>query len=120
MSAVPKHRPERVAQLLKETLADALATEVKDPRVGFVTVTGVHVSTDCAHARVMVSVMGSEEDKARAIDGLKSAAGFLRTYVARNLSLRTAPELQFQLDRGLEYAARIERILAQLRGEKRR
>lgn len=119
MSAAPRHRPERVGQLLKETLTDALATELKDPRVGFVTVTAVHMSPDCTHARVMVSVMGSEDEKTKAMDGLVSATGFLRSYIARNLSLRTAPELHFQLDRGLEHAARINRILAGLRGDKR-
>lgn len=115
MSPAPHHRPERLAALLQQTLAEALANRVKDPRVGFVTVTGVEVSPDGGHATVRVSVMGTEEEKTSAMEGLTSARGFLRTHLARELSLRTTPELHFQLDRGLEHAQRIEQLLAQLR-----
>lgn len=114
-----KHRPERVGALIQESLADALATELKDPRIGFVTVTGVTVSPDCSHASVRVSVMGSDEEKARAMEGLESARGFLRTRLARTLTLRSAPELHFHLDRGVEHAARIDRLLHRLRNEAR-
>jgi ribosome-binding factor A len=119
MRPAGRHRPERVAALVQETLADTIATRVKDPRVGFVTITGVEVSADCTHATVRVSVMGSEEEKARAMDGLASAKGFLRTRLAQTLSLRTTPELHFLLDRSLEHAARVERILAELKDEER-
>lgn len=112
-----RRRPERVATLVHETLADALTSLVKDPRVGFVTVTAVRVSPDCTHANVRVSVMGSEDDKRRAMQGLESAKGFLRTHLAQTLTLRTAPELHFRLDRGLEHAARIDQILEQLKHE---
>jgi ribosome-binding factor A len=104
-----------VATLVQETLADALAGRLKDPRVGFVTITGVEVSPDCTHATVRVSVLGDEEQKTQAMEGLSSAKGFLRTRLARTLSLRTAPELHFLLDRGLEHAARIEQILTELK-----
>lgn len=109
------HRPERVAALVQETLAGALATEVKDPRVGFVTITGVTVTADGAHATVRVSVLGPEDAKARALAGLESARGFLRTHLAQTLPLRTAPDLKFELDRGLEHAQRIDRILADIK-----
>ena len=109
------HRPERLAALVQETVARALATEVKDPRVGFVTVTGVSVTADGAHATVRVSVLGSEEEKATALAGLASARGFLRTHLAHTLPLRTAPELRFELDRGLEHAQQIDRLLADIR-----
>lgn len=115
MTRPGKHRPERLAALIQETLADALVTELKDPRVGFVTITGVRVSSDGTHAAVRVSVMGSEEEKARAMEGLESARGFLRSHLARTLSLRTAPELQLELDRTLEQAQRIDRLLAEIR-----
>jgi len=111
----PHHRPERLAALLQETLAEALATQVKDPRVGFVTLTGVTVSPDGSHAAIRVSVMGTEDQKASALAGLESARGFLRTHVAGALSLRTVPELHFQLDRGLEHAQRINQLLAELK-----
>jgi ribosome-binding factor A len=110
-----KHRPERLAAIIQESIADALAKSVKDPRVGFVTVTGAVVSPDGTHASVRVSVMGSDQDKQRALEGLESARGFLRSLLARSLSLRTAPELQFELDRGLEHAAHINRLLADLK-----
>lgn len=115
MTPSGKRRPARVAALVQETLAAAIQTELKDPRVGFVTVTGVDVSADLAHATVRVSVLGDDEEKARALAGLASAAGFLRTQLAQALALRVAPELHFQLDRGLEHAARIDRILDQLK-----
>ncbi len=117
MSPTNKRRPERVAALVQETLANVLATHIKDPRVGFVTVTAVHVSPDCGHAHVHVSPMGSEEEKARAMEGLASAKGFLRTQLARTLPLRVAPEIHFVLDRGLEHAKHINALLDRLAEE---
>src|SRR6266704_3447017 len=92
-----------------------LTGNVRDPRVGFVTVTGVQVSADLAHARERVSVMGSEDEKAKSLAGLESAARFLRSQLARELSLRVTPELRFELDRGLEHAQRIDRVLRDLK-----
>ena len=109
------HRPERVAEAIRETVAAFLTGNVRDPRIGFVTVTGVEVSADLAHARVRVSVMGSDEEKAKSLEGLASAARFLRTRLARELPLRTAPELRFELDRGQEHAMRIARLLKDLK-----
>jgi ribosome-binding factor A len=109
-----RHRPERLAALLQETLAEALAKQVKDPRVGFVTLTGVTVSPDGSHATIRVSVMGSEAEKTRALAGLDHARGFLRSHLAHELALRVTPELHFLLDRGIEHAQRIDRILRDL------
>jgi ribosome-binding factor A len=109
------HRPERVGELIRETVAEFLTTNVRDPRIGFVTVTGVQVSADLGHATVQVSVMGSEDEKARSLEGLASAARFLRGRVASVLRLRTSPELHFQLDRGLEHAQRIAQVLKDLK-----
>ena len=114
MKRTERHRRERMSELIRHAMAEALATELKDPRVGFATVTRVTVSPDVTHATVYVSVLGSEEEKARAMEGLKHASGFLRTYIARNLHIRTAPELHIELDRGLEYAAHIDDLLHQL------
>jgi ribosome-binding factor A len=110
-------RPEQMAETLRQVITDALAREVRDPRVGFVTVTGVLVSNDLSHARVMVSVPGEDSDKVRALEGLQSAAGFLRSRAARALTTRTVPELHFELDRGLEHAARINELLNSIRQE---
>lgn len=115
MRRAPHHRPERLAALVQETLATAIATTLKDPRIGFVTITGVHVTPDGQHATVRVSVMGTEEEKARALDGLAHARGFLRTYLAGHVDLRVTPELQFELDRGLEHAQRIDALLDEAR-----
>ena len=112
-------RPEQVAETLRQVITDALLREVRDPRVGFVTVTSVQVTGDLSHAKVLVSVPGEEADKARAVEGLRSAAGFLRSRAARVLTTRTVPELHFELDAGLEHAARIEELLQEIRREER-
>ena len=110
-------RPEQVGETIRQVVTDALLREVRDPRVGFVTVTGVLVTPDLSHARVMVSMPGEEADRTRALEGLQSAAGFLRSRAARVLSTRTVPELHFELDLGLSHAARINELLEGLRRE---
>ncbi len=110
-------RPEQMAATLRQVITESLAREVRDPRVGFVTITGVLVTHDLSHARVMVSVPGEDAEKTRAIEGLQSAAGFLRSRAARALTTRTVPELHFELDRGLEHAARINQLLNTIRQE---
>jgi ribosome-binding factor A len=110
-------RPEQIAETLRQVIADALTREVRDPRVGFVTLTGVLVTNDLSHARIMVTVPGEEADKTRALEGLQSAAGFLRSRAARALTTRSVPELHFELDRGLEHAARISELLNDIRRE---
>jgi ribosome-binding factor A len=111
----PSHRPERLGELIRHVVAGFLTSDVRDPRIGFVTVTGVEVSADLSHATVSVSVMGADEEKARSLEGLASAARFLRVAVSRDLRLRTSPELHFRLDRGLEHAQRIDRVLKELK-----
>jgi ribosome-binding factor A len=110
-------RPEQMAETLRQVITDALAREVRDPRVGFVTVTAVLVTGDLSHARVLVSVPGEDAEKTRALEGLQSAAGFLRSRAARSLTTRSVPELHFELDRGLEHAARINQLLNTIRRE---
>jgi ribosome-binding factor A len=111
----PNHRPERVAEAIRQTVAAFLTSAVRDPRIGFVTVTALEVSGDLAHARARVSVMGTEEEKAKSLEGLASAARFLRAQLAQQLSLRVTPELRFELDRGVEHAQRIDRVLRDLK-----
>jgi ribosome-binding factor A len=110
-------RPEQLGETLRQVITDALTRHIRDPRVGFVTVTAVLVSNDLSHARVMVSVPGEDADKTRALEGLQSAAGFLRSRAARSLTTRSVPELHFELDRGLEHAARINELLNTIRRE---
>jgi ribosome-binding factor A len=110
-----KHRPERVAELIRQAVAEFLTSDVRDPRIGFVTVTGVEVSADLSHATISVSVMAPEEEKVRSLEGLTSAARYLRTELSRQLRLRTSPELHFRLDRGIEHAQHIDRMLKDLK-----
>ena len=110
-------RPEQVAGTIRQIVTDALAREVRDKRVGFVTVTAVLVTNDLSHARVMVSVPGDDAARARALQGLKSASGFLRSRAAKALTTRTVPELHFELDQGVSHAARIEELLSSIRRE---
>lgn len=111
----PSHRPERVAELVRQTVAEFLTGEVRDPRIGFVTVTGVEVSPDLSHAKVRVSVMGDDEARSKSLEGLASAARYLRAQLAKGLPLRVTPDLHFELDKGLEHAQRIDRVLKELK-----
>jgi ribosome-binding factor A len=110
------HRLDRVRNLLRQTISELL-TQVKDPRVGFVTVTDVEVSPDLRHAKVFVSVMGTPDERAQALKGLESARGFLRRELHGAVSLRYIPELAFllddSLDRGLHMNALLEKAKAQ-------
>ena len=111
-------RPEQVAETIRQVVADLLVRgEVRDPRVGTVTVTRVEVTNDLSHARVYVSAPGDDGARAQAVEGLRSAAGFLRSRVARVLTTRTVPELHIEADRGLEHAARISELLEGIRRE---
>ncbi len=109
------HRPEQVAETIRQVVTEALARDARDPRLGRLTVTSVSVTNDLSHARVLVLTGPDEDDKTRALEGLRSATGFLRSRVARALSTRVTPELAFELDRGLEHAQRIDALLASLR-----
>ncbi len=105
-----------MAEAVREEVATFLTESAKDPRiVGFVTVTGVDVTPDLRHAKVFVSVMGSDSEKQSTLEGLKSTAPHLRSRVARALQLRVAPELQFREDETIARAARIESLLAEIR-----
>lgn len=109
-------RAERVAEAIREEVATFLAEDAKDPRItGLVTVTGVDVTRDLRHAKVYVSVMGSDAERAATSDGLASVATHLRSRIGRALRLRLAPEISFHLDDSIARAARIESLLAQLK-----
>jgi ribosome-binding factor A len=108
-------RPDRVAEAIREEVATFLAEGVKDPRVvGLVTVTGVDVTRDLRNAKVFVSILGSESERAATLDGLASVASHLRSRIGRALRLRLAPDISFKLDESVARAARIETLLAQL------
>jgi ribosome-binding factor A len=109
-------RADRVAEAIREEIATFLSADAKDPRISrLTTVTGVDVTRDLRHAKVFVSVLGTDEERAATFEGLASAMGHLRTRVARALRLRLAPEISFHLDETVARAARIETLLAQIK-----
>lgn len=112
-----KLRAEKLQALIKQEMSNMLIRDVKDPRVKFVTVTGVEVSNDLSYAKIYVSLYGSEEQQVEAWKGLQSALGFFRREIARRIELRVAPVLSFHKDTSMEYSAHIESILHELKKE---
>lgn len=109
-----KIRVGRVGEQIKKELSLILQTEFKDPRLGFVTVTGVDVTNDLSQARVYLSVLGSEDEKVETLEALAKGTGFLRSEIGRRIRLRHVPELLFKLDPSVEYGSRIEQLLQQI------
>jgi ribosome-binding factor A len=109
-----KHRSNRIGDLVRAELNDLLLRHVHDPRIRLVNVTSVEVTQDLGKAAVKVSVLGSEEERQGALDGLRHAKGFLRSELAHRLRTRTTPELVFELDRGAEHSQRISDLLESL------
>ena len=105
------HRLARVSEVIRETAANAILFEMKDPRVKNVTVTRAEVSADLQHAKVFVSVMGSEKEQALTMHGLRSAAAFVQTKVAERLTSRYVPHVTFVLDEGVKKSIEIARII---------
>lgn len=114
---MPSHRTEQVADLLQAELGDLLRREMQDPRLGFVTITGVDVSPDLRNARVRVSCYGDEAAQKESLRALRGAAGFLRSQIARRVRLRTIPQLDFRLDHSMEQAEQVQRALLALAPE---
>lgn len=109
-------RMRRVDEAVREVLSDGIATQLRDPRVGFVTVTGVKTSSDLRHARVYVSVLGDEEARDASLAGLRSAHGFLQGLIASELKLKHTPALTFLYDESIDRGMRISRLLDQTVG----
>lgn len=112
---LPGRRQERLADQIRSEVAEMIAGELKDPRIGFVTVTRVDLSADLHHARVLVSVLGDVEAQQKTLAGLSSATGYVRREITQRLRLRRAPELVFILDHGAEEGQRIETLLQKLK-----
>lgn len=104
----------RVNELLLEEIAQLLQRGIKDPRIGFVSVIRVETTRDLKNARVYVSVYGEETDQAEALQGLSSAAGYIRHQLFRSLSLKTIPNLSFVLDDSIAHGVHIASVLRQL------
>lgn len=108
-------RTRQVGELLKEELDDIIRRDVKDPRIGFFSITSVEVPPDLRTARVYVSVLGSDEERRATIDALGSASGFVRRTLKPRLRMRQIPMLEFRDDRSMEYAQQISDTLREIR-----
>lgn len=108
-------RAHRVGDLIQQEISKLLLKGLKDPRIGFVTITAVDVTSDLGHARVYFTVMGDEEARRETRKGLESAVPFLRRHLGKHLRLRSVPELQFKYDTSLEYGNRIEALLQEIK-----
>ena len=112
----------RIARLndaFREEISDLLRRQIKDPRLSvFITVTHVEISADISHAKVYVSVMGTEEERQSALEGLQAASSFLRREISHRLSLRRTPELSFRRDDSMEQGARVLDLLDEVEGKK--
>jgi len=106
-------RMRRVDESMRAVLSEAIAKDLKDPRVGFVTVTGVKTSPDLRHARVYVSVLGEGDEREASLEGLRSAHGYLQRRVASELTLKHTPNLTFVYDPSVDHGMRITQLLAQ-------
>ena len=106
-------RQEKVEELLKVEISDIIRRELKDPRIGFVTITDAEVSKDLRHAKVYISVMGDEKAKEESLSVLQHAAGFIRGEFGRRAFLRVIPEIEFKMDTSIEQGARIFELLQQ-------
>ena len=106
-------RMPRVDEAMREVLSGAITQDLKDPRVGFVTVTAVQTSPDLRHATVWVSVLGSDDEREASLEGLRSAHGFLQRRVARELRLKHTPALAFRYDESVVRGMRISELLAE-------
>lgn len=114
---MPGRRTDRVGVLIQRELSEIIQRELKDPRVGFCTISQVQVSTDLKYADIKVSVVGDKRQKRNSITGLKSAAGFLRREVVQRIGLRHAPELRFELDDSVDQLMQIDRLLKRIHTE---
>jgi len=114
-------RSARLNEVLKEEIADILRKKLKDPRIGFVTVTGVKASPDLRHADIFVSVLGTEEEKESAYKSLKGATGFIRSELGKRLRIKFLPEISFVIDESIDEGIRISKLIKRIHeGEERR
>lgn len=109
------HRANRVAEEIKREVTQMLRHEIKDPRVGFVTVTDVEVTPDIRYAKVFISIYGDEESKKQSIKVLENAKGLVRSELGKRMRLRYTPEVSFKFDASIEYGARIMKLLEEVK-----
>jgi ribosome-binding factor A len=111
-------RSEKVADLIQKEISQMLVKSIKDPRIGFVTITKVMVSEDCRFAKIYFSVAGTEAERENSMRGLDSAKGYVRKELGRRIRLRYTPEIMFQFDPSIEYAIHMGELIQSLHQEK--
>ena len=109
-----KVRVEKVQELMKQEISDIIFNELKDPRIGFVTITSVACTEDLREAKIYVSVMGDEKKARDTLNGLNSSLGFVRREIGKRIRLRFTPEISFALDTSLNYSDHIQRLLNEI------
>lgn len=109
-----KHRAFRLAESIKEEVSKIIREDIKDPRLGFVTVTDVEVADDLRYAKVFVSILGKEEDIKSNMDVLTRASGFVRSELGKIIRLRYVPEITFKYDQSIEHGAHISKLLREV------
>jgi ribosome-binding factor A len=111
-------RAERVEGQLKKEISKILQEDLKDPRVGFVTITRIELTADLRFARIYFSIMGDDAAKEESLKGIKSAMGFIRKLIAERMNMRYVPELYFKLDNSAEYSIELEKTFERIRHER--
>ncbi len=111
---LPYKRSQRVSDLIREEVADIIMYKLKDPRIGFVTVTGVELSPDLKQAKIFVSVL-KEEEREPTLDALNASKAFMRTILAKHLRMKFIPHIDFRLDSSIEYGFKIDKLLKEIK-----
>ena len=111
-------RPERIASEMREIISQVISGEIKDPRIGFVTITRIEVTPDLRNAKVYFSSLGDKKEKEYAAEGLNSAAGYIRKSLSEKMRMKFTPELIFRLDESAEYSIHLSRIFDKIHKEK--
>ncbi|BCB03398.1 30S ribosome-binding factor RbfA [Bacillus sp. KH172YL63] len=111
------HRANRVGEQMKKELSDIIGRKIKDPRIGFVTVTDVQVTGDLQQAKVYITVLGGEDQRENTLKGLGKAKGFIRSEVGQRIRLRKTPEIIFEFDESIDYGNHIESLLKKVQDE---
>ena len=110
-------RIEKLQELIKQEMGKMLLTDIKDPRIGFVTVTEVEMTGDLREAKIYVSIMGNDEQIKSSWEGLNSALGFIRREIGKRIKIRFTPEISFALDKSLDYSEHIQKLLLKVKSE---
>ncbi len=112
-------RVEKLQELIKQEVGKILLMDIKDSRIGFVTVTGVEMTGDLREAKIYVSIMGNDDQIKSSLEGLNSALGFIRREIGKRIKIRFTPEISFALDKSLDYSEHIQKLLLKIQAEER-